>query len=107
VAWSVWWLSQTNTWSLSQTGTFGGLPRCDSTLAKSDVNRALANAPIGKVMGISIESFDVIRSDSANAKVVRCSADVTLNNATKHRAEFSFSARDDGNYWVEARIVDW
>lgn len=107
VALSVWMLSQTSTWWLSQTGALGGLPRCDTTLAKSEVNRALANAPIGKVMGISIESFDVIRSNYADAKVVRCSADVTLNNATKHKAEFSFSARDDGNYWVEARIIDW
>jgi hypothetical protein len=106
VAWSVWWLSQTSTWWLSQTGTFGGLPRCDTNLAKSEVNRALANAPIGKVMGISIGSFDVIRSDYADAKIVRCSADVTLNNATKHKAVFSFSARDDGNYWIEARIID-
>jgi hypothetical protein len=107
VAWSVWVVSQTGTWWLSQTGALGGLPRCDSALAKFEVNRALANAPIGKVMGISIESFDVIRSDYADAKVVRCSADVTLNNATKHKAEFSFSARDDGNYWVQARIIDW
>src|SRR5437899_1671083 len=52
----VWWVSQTGT-------LMGGLPRCDSDLAKSEVSRALANAPIGKVIGISIASFDVIRSD--------------------------------------------
>jgi hypothetical protein len=97
-AWSVWWFSQT--------GSLGGLPQCDSTLAKSEVNRALANAPIGKVIGISIESFDAIRSDYTDNKVVRCSADVTLNNATKHKVVFSFSARDNGTYWIEARIVD-
>jgi hypothetical protein len=101
-AWSVW----SFVWSFSQTGTLRGLPRCDSTLAKSEVNRALANAPIGKVIGISIESFDAIRSDYADDKIVRCSADVTLNNATKHKVVFSFSARDNGTYWIEAQIVD-
>ena len=98
-AWSVW--------LFSQTGTLRGLPRCDSTLAKYEANRALTNAPAGKVIGISIESFDAIRTDYTDNKVVRCSADVTLNNATKHKVLFSFSARENGTYWIETRIVDW
>ncbi len=96
VAWAIWWFSQT---------LGAGLPRCDSSLAKFDVNRALANAPIGKVMGISVASFDAIQTDYQDDKVVRCSADVTLNNNTKHKLTFSFTARDDSNYWVEAKIV--
>jgi hypothetical protein len=98
-AWSVW--------LFSQTGTLRGLPRCDSTLAKYEANRALTNAPAGKVIGISIESFDAIRTDYTDNKVVRCSADVTLNNATKHKVLFSFSARENDTYWIETRIVDW
>jgi len=98
-AWSVWWFSQT--------GALRGLPRCDSTLAKYEANRALTNAPAGKVIGISIESFDAIRTDYTDNKDVRCSAEVTLNNATKHKVLFSFSARENGTYWIETRIVDW
>jgi len=98
-AWSVWWFTQT--------GALGVLPQYDSTLAKFEVNRALVNAPAGKVMGISIESFNAVRSDYADNKVVRCSADVTLNNTQNHKAVYSFSARDNGTYWIEVRIVDW
>lgn len=95
----IWWVSQTGTLT-------GRLPRCNSDLAKIEVNRALANAPLAKIINTSVKSFDVIRSDYTDDKVVRCSADVTLNNATQHRIAFSFTARDDGNYWVEARILE-
>jgi hypothetical protein len=100
IIFGIWWVVQAG--SLT-----GRLPRCDSDLAKLEVNRALANAPVGTVLGISIASFDVIQSDYSDDKVVRCSGNVTLNNATKHKVSFSFSTRDDGNYWVEARIIDW
>ena len=95
----IWWVSQTGTLT-------GRLPRCNSDLAKIEVNRALANAPIAKMINISVVSFDVIRSDYADDKVVRCSGDVTLNDALQYKVAFSFSARDDGNYWVEARILE-
>ena len=94
----IWWVSQTGTLT-------GRLPRCNSDLAKIEVNRALANAPIAKMINISVVSFDVIRSDYADDKVVRCSGDVTLNDALQYKVAFSFTARDDGNYWVEARIL--
>ena len=87
--------------------TASGLPRCDGSLAQSDVNNALANAPFGKILGLSIVSFDEIRTDDSTNTVVKCSADVTLNNNTRHQLIYSFTKRDDGNYWIEAKLADW
>lgn len=86
--------------------TTGGLPTCDSSLAQSEVSRAFANAPLGKVMGLSIVSFSTIQSSQSNAKLVGCTASVTLSNNTKHQLIYSFTAREGDTYWVEARLAD-
>jgi len=86
--------------------TASGLPTCDASWAKAEVNRALANAPFGKVYGLAIISFDAVRTDQSSENVVSCFAHVTLNNTTKHELHYSFTKRDEGNYYVEAQIVD-
>jgi hypothetical protein len=37
--------------------TATGLPRCDSVLARSEVDDAIAGAPLGRVMGISVIDY--------------------------------------------------
>lgn len=92
-------------YQISTTSIFG-LPSCSGSIAQNDVNRALASAPIGKVMGISVITFNSITTEQSDENIVKCHAQVTLSNDTEHRLEYSFTRQDNNQYFIKARITD-
>jgi hypothetical protein len=89
---------------LSQTSR--RLPKCDSILARMDVNRALANVPFMRSRGISVVLLEAVKTEDADSKSTRCSAHATLSNAEKVQLDYSFTKRNDGSYFIGAQIGD-
>jgi hypothetical protein len=80
-----------------------GLPDCDSDAAKDAVNGAFADAPLGKVMGLSIADFGHAQTISKSDSSVRCSARVTLTNNTVHLLGYEFHFQG-GQVFVQAKL---
>jgi len=66
----------------------------------------MADAPFGKVMGLSIIRFNSARTASTTDSEVKCVAGITLNNTTDHTISYRFYIKDD-RWYVEARITDF
>ena len=80
-----------------------GLPKCDSDYAKANVKKAMADAPFGKVLGLSIIEFRTIRTVSRSDAEVRCGATVSLDNASTRELSYSFETRG-GQVFVKAQV---
>lgn len=80
-----------------------GLPECDSDYAKTNVAKAMADAPFGKVLGLSIIEFRAIRTISRSDAEVRCGATVSLNNASTRELSYSFETRGN-QVFVKAQV---
>jgi hypothetical protein len=55
------------------------------------------------VLGLSIIRFDDVRVLYSSAKLVECSANVTLNNATTQPFKYKFYVKDAATY-IEGRF---
>jgi hypothetical protein len=75
--------------------TASGLPKCDSDRARSDVNDAIANAPLGRVQGISVIDYRNIVTEENTSTVVRCKANAVLNTDTTKPVYYSFTVEGD------------
>jgi len=71
----------------------GGFPRCDSRAARDEVNRVVAQAPIGRVRGISIVAYDSVATVSTTPERVVCSASALLNDSTTRNVTYQFWKR--------------
>jgi len=81
-----------------------GLPKCDSTAAKTDLKRAMENSPTGKVLGVAI----IIVSDAHQTRETNestdCEAIVTLNNTKEYKIIYNFTKSNDGTYLIKFNI---
>jgi hypothetical protein len=84
----------------------GGLPSCDSGIAKENVRRTIANAPLGKIAGVSIIRWNSTSTVSSSSTEVRCSGNVTLNNATDRDVAYKFYIQD-GRIYVHFALLKW
>jgi len=65
-------------------------PACDSNIAKQSVESAIANAPLGKVDGLSIVNWANAEQISSDDDQEHCSATVTMSNAQTYSSTFRF-----------------
>ena len=72
-----------------------GFPSCNSTLAQTEVNSAIANAPLGKVMGISVVDYEDISTRLESEDSEECHATVLLTNGNKTGMSFRFYTSGD------------
>ena len=79
------------------------MPTCDSAYAQKTATDTIANAPTGKIYGLSIVRFTDIMTVSDSPYRVECHAYVDLNNATQHGFAYSFYW-DQSQFMVDARI---
>ena len=79
------------------------IPGCDTAEARSQVDSALANAPFGKVLGLSVVEYRDAHTVYTSETQVFCEATVTLNNTVKTQMSYSFELRD-GKLWVKATM---
>jgi len=84
--------------------TQSGFPDCNSTLAQTDVNSAFANAPLGKVMGISVVNYEDINTVLENKESEECHATVLLSNGNKTGINFRFY--NSGNQMLISAKLD-
>lgn len=92
-------------YTVTQTGTFGGVPKCDSAFTVNIAKQAFAGAPVGKLTGLSIVELENIQETSASATGRECKGTALLNNATGHPAVFDI--KQHGVEWfVSIRLPD-
>jgi ssDNA-binding Zn-finger/Zn-ribbon topoisomerase 1 len=82
-----------------------GLPACDDSAAKRQVQTTMKNAPLGRVAGLAIIEFQDVTTTSHSDERVECTASVMLNNNTQHPIRYSFFVRNK-QIFVEANILD-
>jgi hypothetical protein len=95
-------------WLINAMGGFagaGGLPSCDDSAAKRQVQTTMKNAPLGRVAGLAIIEFQDVKTTSRSDERVECTASVMLNNNTQHDIRYSFFVRNK-QIFVEANILD-
>jgi hypothetical protein len=100
-------------WTLAESGWDLGyalagssqLPACSSEIAHQSVANAVANAPMGKVEGLSIVSWGVTQTQSADGAQEKCSAVVTLSNAATFNSTYEFD-RVNGTTMVRFLLGD-
>ena len=92
-------------YSVVQTGTLGGPPKCDSAFTLDTAKQAFAGAPIGKFTGLSIVELQQIQEISANATARQCRGTALLNNTTEHAALFDIKPLGD-KWLVSIRLPD-
>ena len=89
----------------NQTGTFGGVPRCNSSFTMDTAKRAFAGAPGGKLLGLAIIDLQDIQEISADETGRQCRGTALLNNTTEHPVVFDIKKHDD--LWlVTIRLID-
>lgn len=72
-----------------------GLPRCDSNEAFHDVQTAVAGAPLGKVMGLSIVQLSNIDTLFSDERKTECRAIASLSNDSTHKVLYRFQNEND------------
>jgi hypothetical protein len=72
-----------------------GLPQCDSDRARSEVNDAIAGAPLGRIQGISVIDYRNITTEENTSTAVRCKADAVLNTSVTKPVHYSFTVEGD------------
>lgn len=80
-------------WSIVQTQSFSGFPQCGSAIAHDTAKRAFAEAPMGKLTGLTIVAFRNDQEISSTDTVKQCTADVTLNNGVERPADYRIELR--------------
>jgi hypothetical protein len=75
--------------------SMSGLPQCDSDRARSEVNDAIAGAPLGRVQGISVIDYRNIATEKNTSTAVRCKADAVLNTSVTEPIHYSFTVEGD------------
>ncbi|MGE4483379.1 hypothetical protein [Acidocella sp.] len=78
-------------------------PACDSYNAKSQVENAIAKAPMGKLLGLSIISWDSETQISSTESEEECQASITMNNGQEYQAAYKFYLKGD-QIFVEFRL---
>jgi hypothetical protein len=73
----------------------GELPLCDSSEGQAEVNSAIANAPIGRTLGISVVKYKNIKTESSTPTEIHCKADAELNNSLTKSVSYSFTDEDN------------
>ena len=73
----------------------GALPLCDSAEGRSQVDAAIANAPLGRVRGISVIEYKNIETVSTTPTEVHCKAGALLNNSFTKPISYSFTNEDN------------
>ncbi len=81
-----------------------GLPECNSSAAKKSVDDALANAPFGKVMGLSIIEIASARETGKSTNRIECDGMATLNTGANRKVVYSFEIRNE-TVWVQAQVL--
>ena len=75
-------------------GGLDGLPPCNSKAAKTQLDRVMADAPMGHLLGLRVVKYKSIRTESSTSKKVVCHADVLLNNSWTKAITYSFAEED-------------
>jgi hypothetical protein len=81
-----------------------GLPSCASSHGQSDVKRAFNDSPAAKTTGLAIVGMVNVKTSSADASKVECSATALLNSAQQGVVSYSFLPMGSGQYYVHAKI---
>jgi hypothetical protein len=66
------------------------------------LNDAMKNAPVGKLLGLSIVFMENVATVTEDEHRIACSADVTYNNTNKTNLAYTFYKKG-GRIYVEAR----
>jgi hypothetical protein len=81
-----------------------GMPKCTSSTAESDVQRAWENSPTRRILGLSIIKFEDPEAVSETATEHECRAVVTLNNTQRHPLSYKFKKDSGDKYLIEVRV---
>jgi hypothetical protein len=80
-----------------------GVPsRLNCLNAETDINRALANGPLAKIVKWSVVTLDAPAEISRTDTTLRCSATALLNDGQPHKVGYTFTRMtDDGSsYYI-------
>jgi hypothetical protein len=80
-----------------------GFPRCDSSTGRSGLSDAIANAPLGKVLGLSIVDLKDIQTTEDSSLGVSCVATAFLSNSSEKIVHYSFK-KQNGQIMVRANV---
>jgi hypothetical protein len=84
-----------------------GLPSCASSHGQSDVKRAIENGPNAKMTGLAVIGMTDVKTISANAEKVECTATAILNSAQQGLMNYSFTSAPSlgtGQYFIHAKV---
>jgi hypothetical protein len=74
--------------------------------AKDDINRALANGPLAKIVKWSVEDIEKPTEISKTDTLLRCSAIALLNDGQRHNLGYTFTNHPDGKYYITVEDLD-
>ena len=81
-----------------------GMPKCTSSVAETDVQRAWENSPTRRVLGLSIVKLENPETVSETATQHECRALVTLNNTQQYPLSYKFKKDRGDQYLIEVRL---
>jgi len=85
-------------YAVVQTGTFGGVPQCDSSFTTDLAKGAFDGSLASRVLGLSILELENVQETSATDTERQCKATALLNNTTEHLAIFDI--KKHGDEWI-------
>lgn len=77
------------------------------TARQSDVKRAIENGPTAKMTGVAVIGMTDVKTISATAEKVECTATAILNNAQQGLMNYSFTSAPSvgtGQYFIHAKV---
>lgn len=80
------------------------VPTCDSRSGISTARQAFEGSPISKVVAIKLFDIEEIKEVSFDEeKNIRICNGTAMTNAGRVRVKYTFSGRENGEYWVEIK----
>jgi len=79
-------------------------PRCESEEARREIADALENAPLGRVLGLSLIKIRDAKQVAASVESRECAGTASLNNAESYPMTYRFY-RDGEDIMVEAEVL--